>query len=81
MSTTAEPVRASIESVVKALFDIDGDTALDYLEALLDALKLVAKTESIDQRSKSDRETATYAELWLGNQLDAVQKIRKDKKQ
>lgn len=79
MSAPAE-TRATIANVVDALAEIDGDLALDYLESLLDVLKLVARTESLEQKSKSVREAAAYAELWIDNTLEAVQTIRKGKK-
>jgi hypothetical protein len=69
--------RATIANVVDALASIDGDVALDYLEELLDVLKLVAKTESLEQRAKSQREAAAYAELWIDNTLETVKAIRK----
>lgn len=76
MSTSA-PEQVTVEDIVETLEKIDGDLALDYLEGVLEVLKLTARSESLAaNQSKTTRETATYAEIWIGNVLDRLTTIR-----
>lgn len=75
MSTTQQaPDRVTIQDVVSGVKDLLGDTGVEMFGLFVEMLGLVARTDSIEEKSKTGRESAIYAELWLKVQQDAISK-------
>jgi hypothetical protein len=78
MSETLVPdlKRVTIGDVIGGVERTLGDEGLEYLQTLLELLGLVARTDSIEDKSKSGRDAAIYSELWLKVQREAVRAAR-----
>lgn len=77
MSTPVmEPTRVTLGDLTYAVDHVAGDEGMETLQTLLELLKAIARTDTIEEKSKSGRESAIHAEMWLDVALASVRKAR-----